>query len=328
MRKIIVLTPTKNEAWIIERFLLSVSKFADHIIILDQNSTDRTVEIVKKFDKVKLVRNASKDFNEQERQEVLLKEARNIGVGNVLISLDADEFFTPSFYSEEYKDFLRGLPLGISISFNWANIHWSKSQYWEAKMQPIIFSDDGSPNSDNQDFHRTRLPTGKKKIFAPEKDVKVIHLQYMDLRRLRSKHRWYQLHEVVTRNNMNFIEIYRKYHHMFFLRDEYLNTLPKEWSEFYLELGVNIFDMQYSEEPFWWDQSSVYLLNQISDNHLAKLDINFDLTKSQINSTGHINYYFFLYLARTQKILNIRSYFVLPLKLIIKFLDYILSRFW
>ena len=46
---IICLTPVKNEDWIIEKFLRATSLWAEYIILADQNSTDRTVEIAEKF---------------------------------------------------------------------------------------------------------------------------------------------------------------------------------------------------------------------------------------------------------------------------------------
>ncbi len=43
---LICLTPIRNEAWILERFLQCASLWADYIIIGDQNSDDGSREIV------------------------------------------------------------------------------------------------------------------------------------------------------------------------------------------------------------------------------------------------------------------------------------------
>ena len=51
---IFCLMPVKNEEWIIERSLSSASIWADKIIVSDQGSTDRTVEIARRFPKVTL----------------------------------------------------------------------------------------------------------------------------------------------------------------------------------------------------------------------------------------------------------------------------------
>jgi glycosyltransferase involved in cell wall biosynthesis len=46
---IICLTPVKNEAWLLDRFLQATSLWADFIIIADQMSTDGSQEIAKKI---------------------------------------------------------------------------------------------------------------------------------------------------------------------------------------------------------------------------------------------------------------------------------------
>mgnify|MGYP000249071316 CR=1 FL=1 len=76
--KIVVITPVKNEAWILERFLSVTSQFADYIIVADQNSTDSSVAICKKFPKVILIENKSGQFNEAERQLLLIQTAREL----------------------------------------------------------------------------------------------------------------------------------------------------------------------------------------------------------------------------------------------------------
>lgn len=101
-RKIVVLTPVRNEKWVLDCFLLAASQFADHIIILDQMSVDGSREIARRYEKVILIDNPSEDFNERERQEMLLREARKLGENNVLIALDADEIPSPTFLDESF----------------------------------------------------------------------------------------------------------------------------------------------------------------------------------------------------------------------------------
>ena len=45
----IVMTPTRNEAWVIRAFLESTIRWADYVIICDQFSTDGTREIVAEY---------------------------------------------------------------------------------------------------------------------------------------------------------------------------------------------------------------------------------------------------------------------------------------
>ncbi|MFO5494935.1 MAG: glycosyltransferase family 2 protein, partial [Cuspidothrix sp.] len=90
--KIVVITPVKNEAWILDRFLSVTSQFADHIIIADQNSTDGSQAICKKYPKVILIENKSQQFNEAERQLLLIQTARDlVQEHKIILALDADE---------------------------------------------------------------------------------------------------------------------------------------------------------------------------------------------------------------------------------------------
>jgi glycosyltransferase involved in cell wall biosynthesis len=95
--KIVVITPVKNEAWILDRFLAVTSQFADCIIIADQNSTDGSLTIYKNYPKVILIQNESEQFNEAERQILLIQKARElVPEHKILLALDADEILAAS----------------------------------------------------------------------------------------------------------------------------------------------------------------------------------------------------------------------------------------
>ena len=53
----IVMTPVRNEAWVLRAFLETTSLWADYIIIADQMSTDGSREIAKSYEKVILIDN-------------------------------------------------------------------------------------------------------------------------------------------------------------------------------------------------------------------------------------------------------------------------------
>jgi glycosyltransferase involved in cell wall biosynthesis len=94
---VICLTPVKNEAWVLERFLRCASVWADYIIIADQKSTDGSQEIARQFKKVILIENPSPTYNEFAREELLIEAARNISGPRLLVALDADEALTANF---------------------------------------------------------------------------------------------------------------------------------------------------------------------------------------------------------------------------------------
>ena len=84
--KITAIIPTFNEEIHIEKAIESVS-FADEIIVIDSYSTDRTVELVKKYD-VKLIQRVFDDFSTQ--KNFAISHAKN----DWIYILDADERVT------------------------------------------------------------------------------------------------------------------------------------------------------------------------------------------------------------------------------------------
>ncbi len=85
---VICLTPVRNEAWILERFLRCASLWADHIVIADQRSDDGSPEIARRFPKVLLIANDTVGLDEAARQRLLLAAARRIAGPRLLVTLD------------------------------------------------------------------------------------------------------------------------------------------------------------------------------------------------------------------------------------------------
>jgi hypothetical protein len=331
-RKIIVLTPIKNEEWILETFLTAANRFADVIILLDQNSIDSSKEIAKKYKKVEIYENYNNGFNEKERQDILLEKARNHGSNNVIISLDADEVFSPNFNSPDNLAWLKSLEIGTSICYDWANIHWDRDKYWLSKMQPIIFIDNGQKNLDNQDFHRTRVPIVSNKKIIYNKQINVLHFQYIDKERIRSKHRWYQIYEFKNNNNISFVYLYRKYHHMFGIRKNMYKKLPKEWENYIVEIDYKLKYGVKEKQVFWWDKEIIELLNTIPQEVIAKIDLDFNLDQTknyaktkQLKITDRM---IFRYLSITQKMYSKKFRSNFAIFIFIRIIDYILGKVW
>jgi len=164
--KIICLTPVKNEAWILHRFLQCASLWADHIIIADQGSTDGSREIALSYPKVTLIKNHSNDFSETERQQLLITEARKISGKRLLIALDADEIFTANIInSKEWKSIISS-PQGSVFGFQWVNLRPDMKTCWIPEYYfPWAYMDDNSQHEHSQKIHNHRLPvTAKNKI--------------------------------------------------------------------------------------------------------------------------------------------------------------------
>lgn len=93
----IVLTRIRNEEDIIEDFLNHVSEFADAIIVFDDSSTDKTLELVRKHVKVvSIIKNTKWDKNNRTGQETLHRRTLNDLAKDKfdpkwIIYMDADE---------------------------------------------------------------------------------------------------------------------------------------------------------------------------------------------------------------------------------------------
>jgi GTP:adenosylcobinamide-phosphate guanylyltransferase len=199
--KIIVITPILNEAWILPFVLKNFSSFADHIIIADQNSTDESREVCKKFEKVKVINNPYKGYTNEVRF-MLLDEARKIeGEGNLIVQLDADEFIHPSFINE-IKDFTNKNAEKKSVAFSseWLQMYNSDTTHrvdgvWKNNYKAFAFIDYREIDYDRNyitNEHINRIPDIKKiiRLHTP-----ILHVQYLAQKRCEIKQAVYMCTE-------------------------------------------------------------------------------------------------------------------------------------
>lgn len=259
--KIICLTPVKNEAWILETFLKATSIWADHIIIADQNSTDGSIEIAQQFSKVKLIHNNSLEFNEPERQKLLINEARKIPGKKLLIALDADEFFTSGFqHSSDWQRMLNS-PEGTTFGFRWLNIKPELKEGWSPSYYlPLGKIDNGAPHS-GKEIHSARVPVTENDEIVKITDFQVMHFQYVDWKRMESKHRYYQCLERSLYPNKNAVDIFRMYHHMYHLPKNEVLTIDNSLFEMYEQSNIHLTKLQFAKE-YWFDHKVIELFKK------------------------------------------------------------------
>lgn len=195
----IVMTPVRNEAWVLRAFLEVTSLWADYIIIADQMSTDGSREIAKSYEKVILIDNKNPDFNEAERQAMLVAKAREVAAGRdtLLWGLDADEVLAANtFETEDWKRIINSKP-GDVFCFKWAEICPNQKEYWlsSTTYYPWLFHDDGKEPHGNyvRNMHSMRIPypIEEKQLYYID-DFRVLHLAYLNRHRVASKRRFYQ----------------------------------------------------------------------------------------------------------------------------------------
>lgn len=194
----IVMTPVRNEAWVLRAFLETTSQWADYIIIADQMSTDGSREIALSYDKVILIDNKNPEFNEPERQAMLIAKAREVAAGRdtLLWGLDADEILAANtFETEDWRRILNSKP-GDVFWFKWAEICPDKTHYWlsPTTYYPWLFHDDGKEPHGNyvRNMHSMRIPYPiEEKQMHYVDDFRVLHLAYLNPFRTESKRRFY-----------------------------------------------------------------------------------------------------------------------------------------
>ena len=203
----IVMTPTRNEAWVIRAFLECNGLWADYIIICDQMSTDGTREIVTEYIekwkeeggkcKVILIDNTNPEFNEAERQSMLVAKAREVAAGRdtLLWGLDADEILPANWQeTEDGKKILNSIK-GDVFWFKWAQLAPDKKHYGDSDYFPWLFHDDGVESHGNyvRNMHSMRIPypIDEKQMYYV-KDFRVLHCGLLDPMRIAAKNRFYQ----------------------------------------------------------------------------------------------------------------------------------------
>lgn len=193
----IVMTPVRNEDWVLRAFLSATSLWADYIIIADQMSTDESRAICKDFPKVIVIDNNNPQFNEAERQSMLVKKAREVSAGRdtILWGLDADEILPANWQdTEDGKHILNSVP-GDVFWFKWAQICPDKQHYDDSPYYPWLFHDDGVEPHGNyeRNMHSMRIPYPiEEKQMYYVKDFRVLHCGLLNPYRTAAKNRFYQ----------------------------------------------------------------------------------------------------------------------------------------
>lgn len=200
MRSIIVVTPIKNESWILRRFLAVCSSFADMIVVADQHSTDNSREICREFGKVRLVDNASDQYDEASRQRLLLETARRIVPGErFILALDADEILTADSRGAASWRVVHSAAPGTVFYYEKADIGSPPSRCRRSNTYfPLGYIDDGSTHKGDI-IHSTRVPLRDASPREEIHDIKFAHLAYVRSEEFWARQRLYSLVERLKR---------------------------------------------------------------------------------------------------------------------------------
>lgn len=258
---IVVLTPLKNDAWILRRFLEVTSVFADLIIVADQGSTDGGLEMCREFAKVTVIDNSASDYDEASRQELLIATARRlVPLPRILLALDSDEILTAdSMGSADWQRMLRAPP-GTSIFFEKPNIYLSAAL---SERRPLdflgAFVDDGTTQHEAKRVHSPRLPAPPGGPTLVLQDVKFLHYALARPEAQKAKIRMY----AVLENLMGTKSAYwrRRYYwsHRVFKPLGPVEQTPPAWFDQWEKRGIDMTTIE-DVQPYWQDLATLDLL--------------------------------------------------------------------
>jgi len=269
----ICVTPVRNEAWIIDRFLAAARSWATDVIVADQGSTDGTLQRLQGTPGVTTVINDSPVFDEQHRQQLLLTHARRVPGRRVLIGLDADEALSAnSVESSEWERIEKATP-GTILRFRWVNILPGFEKAWIPPHRISCgFVDDGACHEGKR-IHSPRVPNPPGAPVIDLDEIVVLHFQYVSWERMLSKQRWYQAWEWTQHRQKGALAVFREYNHMFGSWDSSeIHPVQPQWLEGYDAAGIGYRNL-VKETVTWWDRAIVDILREQGPRALRKIAI-------------------------------------------------------
>jgi len=206
------LLKVKNEQWVLPLTLPAMLMVVDNVVVLDHASTDRTPEIIAKYQKSEPERIYPIYHNDPLWKESLilqklLETGREIGSTHFLL-IDADEILTGNILSH-VRNWTDKLMPGEAVRFPWLAMWRTLDRYrddqsiWSDNFKSILFCD--SPevsfkaHGDGYDMH-CGITDKDFTIHTPLTEMScggLMHLQFAAQRRLKAKHAWYKMTEAV-----------------------------------------------------------------------------------------------------------------------------------
>ena len=194
--------PVKDEEWILNLSLRQLSEISDEVIILNDNSSDKTTEVAKVYKNCTVLDYKEKEnfVNMSRRRNVLLEQGRKMG-GTHFVMLDADECFSDDF-QKDIRNTLSKLSKGQALCLPWTFVFkYGEQIVIDPKLSIIkdfIFCDDGVSLYEDKALSEGRTPAIRNNYVIEEnKKFAVYHFQYYAEKRNQLKQIWYRCNELI-----------------------------------------------------------------------------------------------------------------------------------
>jgi len=222
--KIVGLMAARNEEWVLGLAARAALMWLDELVILVHASTDRTIEIAVEVsrahpDRVAVLLENNQVWEEMRHRQRMLTEARARGATHICY-IDADEVLTgdlltqhPNHGNNVIRSLFLSIPQNSLLQIPWLALRSSIDQVhtsgpWAQEQNASFgFADDPrlhwtSEGRGGYDFHH-REPMGKPLVpwtpfgaSGPRRSG-LMHLQFVNGRRLRAKQALYKMTEIL-----------------------------------------------------------------------------------------------------------------------------------
>lgn len=324
---LIVLSPVRNEAWILHAFLKATSLWADYIIIADQMSTDGSRDIYPQYEKVIVVDNPREEMHQARTRKLLFEAAKKIKGNKILFALDADEFLSGDFVNSPSWKLIIQSQHGDVFWFRWINLlpkfpNYTTSQplYWAAHLS----DEDMNGEFPDNHIHEWRLPWPKQinHEYIID-DISFIHFARVNVQRQINKEIFYQVSTAYRDENYSGVRLYRHYQTYHPICEDEILEVPTDTFLYYTKNNLDVFEeIDLDDVGQHYIDSVLMSFNERGIKHFAKLDIwgNDFVTKFNLHTPQSIlDKAMMVYLRVTKKWAD---------TFCIKSIDYILRRLY
>ncbi len=276
---LIVLTPVRNEAWILSAFLKATSLWADYIIIADQMSTDGSRDIYKRFEKVIVVDNTNAVMHQAQARKLLFDEAQKIQGDKILFALDADEFLSGNINkTKEWQAVLNSKP-GDCFCLYWHNVLPDGKHYVIPNKDPFywIYHVKNDLNGEFPDnyIHEWRLPwptaeNYNKNINCDE--LYFLHFGIANEKRQCNKWCFYQVSTLMKEPQKSVVSLHRMYHPA--EKKKEIHEFTPTDTEFYDNNGIRLLqEIDFSDVGQYYLDVMYSCFKEKGVGYFQKLDI-------------------------------------------------------
>lgn len=269
--KTVVLMPIRNELAMLQYNLPNILKWADHVIIADQHSTDGTRELYKKYPEIVVVDNNHKGHSNEVYWQ-LLDEARRFGDKNLIFYIDADEWVPADMMRNELSmtDYDPGTQFEMSWIHPWkAGDRYRVDGVYRTLGKRVGWVDNGEYLHERKyviNAHTSAIPKCDGPVIRLE--TPMLHLQFMAWERLQWKQAWYRCSEHIA-HTISARRINNKYSQTMETKSVILEPMPRSWKE---SLDI-IPQSSFTEGPIWQKEAVFKWIDEYGIGYFEPLEI-------------------------------------------------------